>query len=383
MLFSDKRSRTRWLLILASFFIVVLIVWNTYNFFQIVKIEERNKVELWASAQKSLANANEYTDLDLPLQIISTNTSIPIILTNRNDSIIGHNNIDEKTAQNPQQLQLVLKQLKSENKPIRMNISETDFRNLYYGNSPLLNKLKYYPIALLLIIILFATVVYNFYSATKMSLQNKLWAGMAKETAHQIGTPLSSLLGWIEFLKSENSNSEAVIEIEKDITRLQTITDRFSKIGSKPVLEKLDIISETKIAFDYLKVRSSKQVEFTFEAPKMPIFTQINAALHSWTIENLVKNAIDAMKGKGKLTIEIIQIEDTVKIKVIDTGKGIAKNQFKKIFEPGYTTKKRGWGLGLSLTKRIVEDYHNGRIKVLQSEIGCGTTIQISLKQSK
>jgi len=251
---------------------------------------------------------------------------------------------------------------------------------VYFGDSPLLNKLKYYPIALLLIIILFGAVVYNFYRATKMATQNKLWAGMAKETAHQIGTPLSSLIGWLEILKMENIEESTIIEIEKDINRLQTITDRFSKIGSEPVLEKRDIVEDTNKTVDYLRTRVSQQVNFYFEAPQNPIYVEINPALHSWTIENLVKNAIDAMKGKGSLNIVISELEDIVKISISDTGKGIPKNQFTKIFEPGFTTKKRGWGLGLSLTKRIVQEYHKGKIKVAQSEIGKGTTMQISYK---
>jgi len=224
--------------------------------------------------------------------------------------------------------------------------------------------------------------VYNFYKATKMATQNKLWAGMAKETAHQIGTPLSSLIGWLEILKLENVEESTIIEIEKDITRLQTITDRFSKIGSEPSLEKRDIIEETKSSFDYLESRVSKQVVFTFLAPEQPIYVAINPALHSWTIENLVKNAIDAMKGKGCLTIAITEVENEVKIKITDTGKGIPKNQFGKVFEPGFTTKKRGWGLGLSLTKRIVQEYHKGKIRVIYSEIGKGTTMQISYKSA-
>jgi signal transduction histidine kinase len=244
-----------------------------------------------------------------------------------------------------------------------------------------LNKLKYYPVALLLIIILFGAVVYNFYRATKMATQNKLWAGMAKETAHQIGTPLSSLIGWLEILKLDNVEESTIVEIEKDITRLQTITDRFSKIGSEPVLEKRDIIEDTKNTVDYLQTRVSQQVIFTFKAPEHPIFVAINPALHSWTIENLVKNAIDAMKGKGSLAIAISELEDVVKIKITDSGKGIPKNQFSKVFEPGFTTKKRGWGLGLSLTKRIVQEYHKGRIKVAHSEIGKGTTMQMSFKK--
>lgn len=381
MQFSDKRTLTRWLIILTSFLIVVLIVWNTYNFFQIFKNEERVKMELWSTAQTTINKANENTDLDLALKIMGNNTTIPMILTMPNDSIINFNNIEEEITSNRKLLERELKRLKSENKPIKMELSESDYRLVYYGNSPLLNKLKYYPIALLLIIILFAAVVYNFYRATKMATQNKLWAGMAKETAHQIGTPLSSLIGWLELLKIEKVDENTLSEIEKDISRLQTIADRFSKIGSEPILEKFDIIEETKNAFEYLKSRSSKQVRFSFCAPENPILVKINPALHSWTIENLVKNAIDAMKGKGDLEITIEEIENIVKIKVSDTGKGIAKKEFNKVFEPGFTTKKRGWGLGLSLTKRIVEEYHKGKIKVLHSEQGKGTTFQMQFQR--
>ena len=210
-----------------------------------------------------------------------------------------------------------------------------------------------------------------------MATQNKLWAGMAKETAHQIGTPLSSLIGWIELLKTEDIPESTTKEIEKDIERLQTITDRFSKIGSEPKLEQMDIVSETLLSYDYLQSRFSKQIEFSYAAPQKSILIPLNATLHSWTIENMVKNAIDAMKGKGKLHLAIEEENDNVKITITDTGSGIPKNQFKKIFEPGYTTKKRGWGLGLSLTKRIVEDYHKGKIKVLQSEVGKGTAMQL------
>lgn len=203
---------------------------------------------------------------------------------------------------------------------------------------------------------------------------------MAKETAHQIGTPLSSLIGWLEIMKADNVDATTITEIEKDINRLQTITDRFSKIGSEPILSVQDIVAETQQSFDYLKDRFSKQIAFHFKAPKTPVMALLNPELHSWTIENLMKNAVDAMKGKGVLKINIEVEGPWIKINVSDSGKGIPKKQFKKIFEPGFTTKRRGWGLGLSLTKRIVEDYHKGKIRVLQSEIDKGTTIQISLK---
>ncbi|HOZ75297.1 MAG TPA: HAMP domain-containing sensor histidine kinase [Flavobacterium sp.] len=379
MEFSNRKNVTRWILIAASFVIISLILWNTYNFFQIFKNEERVKMEHWAEAQKTLKNAGIDTDIELPLKIIQ-NASIPIILT-ENDSIINTTNIDEEIVKSKEKSMDFLKKLKNQNDPIVMEYVPGKFQYLYYGDSSLLNKLKYYPITLVLIIVLFGALVYNFYRSTKMATQNKLWAGMAKETAHQIGTPLSSLIGWLEIMKADNVDETTVSEIEKDITRLQTITDRFSKIGSEPILELRDIVAETRESYDYLQSRFSKQIDFSFKAPKKPILVSLNPALHSWTIENLVKNAIDAMRGKGKLSVVIVDDGKFVKIKVSDSGKGIPKNQFKSVFEPGFTTKKRGWGLGLSLTKRIVEEYHKGKIKVLQSEVNKGTTMQVSFSK--
>lgn len=380
MQFSDKRSTGRWILIFASFLIISLILWNTYTFFQIFKNEERLKMNLLAKAQKTLINADENTDVELPLQIFNNNTSIPVILT-ENDSIINTLNIDEHIVKDKEKARAFLAGLKRENEPIIIEYAPNKFQKWYYGNSALLNKLKYYPIALLLIIFLFSALIYYFYRSTKIATQNKLWAGMAKETAHQIGTPLSSLIGWVEILKTENIDETTTSEIEKDINRLQTITERFSKIGSEPVLEKIDIIESTLQTYNYLQSRFSKQIEFSFESPKSNIYTLLNPTLHSWTIENLIKNAIDAMKGKGKIAVSIQEDSETVKINVSDTGSGIPKNQFNTIFEPGFTTKKRGWGLGLSLTKRIVKEYHKGYIKVLHSELGKGTTMQISFKK--
>ncbi len=381
MLFSEKRNLTRWIIIMTSFVIVTLIMWNTYTFFQIFKNDERVKMEVWAESLKTLLNADPLQDdVELPRQVISNNKTIPVILT-ENNSIINTTNIDENIVKDKTKLADFLDKLKKQNDPIIIKIGPGQVQYLYYGNSSLLNKLKYYPIALLLIIFLFGALVYNFYRSTKMATQNKLWAGMAKETAHQIGTPLSSLIGWLEIMKADNVDETTIAEIEKDVNRLQTITDRFSKIGSEPVLERLNIIEQTEQSFDYLKSRFSKQVEFSFKAPKKPIVVSINPALHSWTVENLVKNAIDAMKGKGKISVVIENDNNLVKILVTDTGSGIPKKQFNSIFEPGFTTKKRGWGLGLSLTKRIVEEYHKGKIKVLHSEIGKGTTMQVSFKK--
>jgi len=380
MHFSERRNTTRWVIILISFLIITLILWNTYTFFQIFKNEERLKMKLFANAQITIVNADENTDVELPLQIFSNNTSIPVVLM-LYDNVVSSKNVPDEILNDKKKLKVFLNNLKNENEPITFEYAPGKYQILYYGNSALLNKLKYYPIALLLIVFLCVALIYNFYKSTKMATQNKLWAGMAKETAHQIGTPLSSLIGWIEILKTENIDSSITTEIEKDVDRLQTITDRFSKIGSVPVLEIHDIVLETLNAFKYLQSRFSKQVTFTYDTPNEPILVELNPTLYSWTIENLVKNAIDAMKGKGILDLQIEQDAHHVKINIKDSGTGIPKKQFKTIFETGYTTKKRGWGLGLSLTKRIVEEYHNGKIKVLHSEIGKGTTFQISLNK--
>ena len=383
MQFSNNRNFTRGFIILASFLIVILIVWNTYYLFQVFKDEERNKVELWAMGTKAL-NDPELNDtgLDLALGVLTSNNTIPVFKTDKFDNILDSKNIAPEILKDSVWLQSYFEDIKKQNPPIKSMISEDEYQYIYYGNSPLLDQLKYFPIALILIIVLFGALVFNFYRATKIATQNKLWAGMAKETAHQIGTPLSSLLGWIEIMKADNVDETTVNEVEKDVNRLQTIAERFSKIGSEPLLQEMDIVTETEKSFEYLRTRTSNQVEFLFKAPNYPVKVMLNPELHSWTVENLVKNAIDAMKGKGTLKINIDDSDNFVKIKVTDTGKGIQKNQFKKVFEPGFTTKKRGWGLGLSLTKRIVEEYHKGKIKVLQSEIGKGTTMQASYRKA-
>jgi len=380
MTFSQNTNFLRWIIITASFIIISLILWNTYVFFQNFKAEERTKMQNWSAAHKELnRNIDKNADLgELVLTIISSNTSTPMILVDKDDKILNYKNILELNMKDSLKAKKLIEKFKNENNPIPIDeVSQT----LYYGNSPLLNKLKYYPLALLLIILLFGAVVFFFYRSSKVASQNKLWSGMAKETAHQIGTPLSSLIGWTEILKSENVNPDYIKDIEKDIDRLQTITDRFSKIGSIPTLEKMDIVNATAESYDYIKSRSSKHIDFEFNAPNSAINVNLNAQLYSWTIENLVKNAIDAMKGKGQLKIEVLQNGSLVNIRVSDTGKGLPKKLFNTIFNTGYTSKKRGWGLGLSLSKRIIEDYHKGKIKVLSSEIDKGTTMQISLKQ--
>jgi signal transduction histidine kinase len=382
---SQKNSQIiRWAVIITSFIIVALILWNTYDFFQKFKSEERSKMEILAKAYERFSSADLDAEISLESKIIGNNHNIPMIITTEKDSITEWSNLD---VQKSKQSSFLLKQLsimKSQNKPIVISYmanNENIILNIYYRDSDLLTKLKYYPVALILILVLFASVIYLFFKSNKVAEQNKLWTGMAKETAHQIGTPLSSLLGWIEILRLENTDENTVKEIENDVFRLNTIAERFSKIGSIPKLKKLDIVYVTNTSFEYLKSRSSKQVEFTFIAPKKEILVQINQQLFSWVIENLVKNAIDAMEGKGKIKLQISEEETNVLVSITDTGKGISKNLQQKIFSPGYTTKKRGWGLGLSLAQRIIQDYHNGKISVLKSEMNKGTTFLITLKK--
>lgn len=384
MIFEEYKNTFRWIMIVASFLIVALILLKTYEFFQHFKEEERIKMENWSFAQSDLLKTDNLdVNLgDLPLKVITSNQTTPMIKVDK-DGTIEFNNINDKRATDSTYINKLILKFKQENTPIQVTLDDTIVSTIYYGNSPLLNKLKYYPLALILIIVLFGAVIFFFYRSNKNATQNKLWSGMAKETAHQIGTPLSSLIGWTEILKSEQVNPDYIVEIEKDINRLQTITERFSKIGSIPILERADIIKETIEAYSYLKTRSSKLVEFDMVTPTGELPVKLNKQLYGWVIENLVKNAIDAMKGRGKLSIRISKLEKNVKIEIEDTGKGIPKHQFKKIFEPGFTTKKRGWGLGLSLTKRIIEDFHDGTVSVLKSQLNKGTTIQIVLRSAR
>ncbi|HSP12178.1 MAG TPA: HAMP domain-containing sensor histidine kinase [Salegentibacter sp.] len=381
MNFPDERNFNRWFIVISCLVVVALVLWNTSIFFQRLKEDERAKMNIWAKAQQELDNATADSEIDLILEILNNNTSIPIVHTYADGQVAYTTNIDPAITKNENRLNNYLTRIKDENEPIVINLGEGEEQYIFYGNSPALNKLKYYPIGLTLIGFLFIGVVYFFYTTTKSSEQNKLWAGMAKETAHQIGTPLSSLIGWTEILKGENVNPSYIGEMEKDIDRLKTITERFSKIGSAPLLVKTDIVEETQNTFDYLKTRSSNLIDFRLVVPKKPIYVNLNQQLFSWTIENLVKNAIDAMRGKGTLSIELNEDTSWAYIFIKDTGKGIDKKRYKLIFEPGHTTKKRGWGLGLSLAKRIIEVYHRGKIKVAHSEINKGTTFRIALKK--
>ncbi len=386
------QKATRRIAIAISFVIVTLILWNTYQFVQKFKSEERQKMEILSKAFEHFGKADLNEDVDLERFILGSNSTIPVIITDTLGNIASWNNteLDEKRTYkslNPEEKEYIeglLTEMKNQNPPITISFEVNNFsltQYLYHGNSTILSKLKYYPLTLILILVLFTSVISLFFISTKTAEQNKLWTGMAKETAHQIGTPLSSLLGWIELLKYEDIDPNIVPEIKKDVDRLNQIADRFSKIGSVPVLSGANIINQTETALKYLQDRNSKQVQFSFNAPKKDITVMLNIELYGWVIENLIKNAIDAMQGKGAINIKIIDDFKYVKILIQDTGKGISKNKFKEIFAPGYTTKKRGWGLGLSLSKRIIEEYHDGRIYVKDSEVDKGTTFCISLKK--
>ena len=378
----QNTSIVRWVFIAATAIVVGLILWNTLAFFNELKENERQKMQIFAEAFKEVSSSTILINANISkisTEAIRLNSTTPMISFSHADSMYNSKNIDERILKSPSKRDALIKEFKSEYKPLELKYEGKIFQTVYFGNSPLINKLKYYPAILIVILMLFVTVIYYFNETAKSSIQNKLWAGMAKETAHQIGTPLSSLVGWTEILRSENVNPEYILEMEKDINRLETITDRFSKVGSKPKLARRDIVSETILAYDYLKSRSSKLIRFKISTPNTPIYVQLNSQLFGWTIENLVKNGIDAMKGKGDIEVIVETSPKNALIYISDTGKGIPKRYHKKIFTTGFTSKKRGWGLGLSLAKRIVHQYHSGNIRVLKSVQDKGTTFVISL----
>lgn len=378
--FIKKNKNNSWLL--GAFIIVALILWNTNILFQNLKKEERVKMELWGMAQQELIENS--TVNDLTFQVLQQTWINPMILVDEQERIIGYKNIDwDPELEDSLVIYRQLDRIKRENQPIMIRYQDklsNINQKLYYGDSILLKKLQYYPLALLLIIFLFGAVLYFVFKTSKISEQNRLWAAMAKETAHQIGTPLTSMIGWITLLK-EKEKSEPLDEIEKDIERLQVITDRFSKVGSLPELKPADVVKETQKTLQYLEKRSSDLIVFKRQLPKKKILLPLNTQLFSWTLENLIKNGIDAMKGKGTISLHFFEWPHTISIEISDTGSGIKKEYIKKIFSPGFTSKKRGWGLGLSLAKRIITDYHKGKIGVKSSELGKGTTFEIVLKK--
>lgn len=378
---NKKNNISNWVLVSLSLIIITIILWNTFLFFQKFKTEERAKMEIWSLAQIELTKSFEDDNIsNLTLEVLRNNSTTPMIKVNKNGEI-EFNNINNLNSKDSIKISKLIRKFKSENKPIKISYNNEVIETLYYGNSDVINKLKYYPLALILIILLFISLIYFYYKSSKSATLNMLWTGMAKETAHQIGTPLTSLMGWVEILKNKNIDPNYITEINKDIDRLNIISERFNKIGSKPVLKKYNLSSLTKESLDYLQTRLSNKVKIEFKSKDTNLDCLINEQLYSWTIENIIKNSVDAIKGDGNIIVSIVEQKTTLEVSITDNGSGINKNEFKKIFNPGYTSKKRGWGLGLSLSKRIIEDYHNGKIFVKYSEKNVKTIIQIELNK--
>ena len=378
---NKKNNISNWVLVSLSLIIITIILWNTFLFFQKFKTEERAKMEIWSLAQIELTKSFEDDNIsNLTLEVLRNNSTTPMIKVNKNGEI-EFNNINNLNSKDSIKIIKLIRKFKSENKPIKISYNNEVIETLYYGNSDVINKLKYYPLALILIILLFISLIYFYYKSSKSASLNMLWTGMAKETAHQIGTPLTSLMGWVEILKNKNIDPNYITEINKDIDRLNIISERFNKIGSKPVLKKYNLSSLTKESLDYLQTRLSNKVKIEFKSKDTNLDCLINEQLYSWTIENIIKNSVDAIKGDGNIIVSIVEQKTTLEVSITDNGSGINKNEFKKIFNPGYTSKKRGWGLGLSLSKRIIEDYHNGKIFVKYSEKNVKTIIQIELNK--
>ncbi|MFM2208004.1 MAG: hypothetical protein RL213_1979 [Bacteroidota bacterium] len=371
-----QKQRWKLLLLFAALLIGAASLWYTNKLVRRLSEEEHKKIQLWAEATRRLADITEVNaDIDFLSTVISNNTTIPVILTDDRFKVITFRNVDSLKAQ--EEVAVMLKQ----HDPIEIRIGPALRQFILYKDSDLLIRLRYYPYFQLAVIALFLIVSYLAFSSSRKAEQNQVWVGMAKETAHQLGTPLSSMMAWLELLKLKGAGAEYLGDIEKDVQRLQTITDRFSKIGSAPALKKEDVMDVMRHSVDYIRSRSSGKVDFRLNGPSHLIQAPMNVPLFEWVIENLLKNALDAMEGAGIIQVTVTDQQQFVYIDIQDTGKGIAKNSYKTIFKPGYTTKSRGWGLGLSLSKRIVEEYHDGQIFVKSSEIGKGTTFRIVLKK--
>jgi hypothetical protein len=370
-------------LLLFAVGIGVLSLWYTNGLVDKLKKQEEEKVQLWAEATKRLAAPETaMSELAFLSQISRNNTTIPLILASKNGKVLSWRNLDSATvALDSTYLKKQLDEMKLEHAPIKIPVFNEE-QYIYYHNSTLLSKLTYYPYVQLTVIALFIIIAYLAFSASRNAEQNQVWVGMAKETAHQLGTPLSSLMGWLEYLRSTGLEESTAIEIAKDIHRLETVTDRFSKIGAKPKLAPSPIAEVVEHSLNYLRSRVSNKVDVDFQMQcNEQTLVPLNQPLFEWVIENIVKNAVDAMEGEGKISVLISEKGKNIFIDIEDSGKGIPKGDFKRIFRPGFTTKTRGWGLGLSLAKRIIEQYHNGKIFVKNSEINKGTTFRIALKK--
>ena len=367
--------------------LAILIVSGTIFYSQYlakkIAVRERQVVEQWAEASQFLIRAPIDAEILFATRILTENKTIPIIETNERDSILNYINIDTASvAADTAFLTKQLQEFKKSHPPVVWidPVVSTRQNRYYYGESSLLNQVRYFPIVQLCIVALFIALILISLRSSYISSQNQVWAGLAKETAHQLGTPVSSLQGWLEMLRDIPGTATIIPELEKDIRRLQLVSDRFGKIGSKPQLERSELVTQVREMVDYMKKRAGAGVQFSMEVQaNQPLYVMLSPPLFNWVIENLLKNALDALNGGGAVHVLITEDVRSIQIEVADTGKGIPKNQISQVFNPGFTTKKRGWGLGLTLSKRIVEQFHNGRLFVKQSELGKGTTFAINL----
>ena len=376
----DSRQRLKYLFIIAAIFIAIASVFVSDLLIKDLAREEREKIEIWAEATRVLTSEDPSLNMNLILKIIQGNTSIPVMLCNDQDSVMNYKNIELPEKGADEYLRKKVEVLKHKNQPLPIDMGDGTFQYLYYDDSINLKRLLVYPYAQLSVMAVFILLAFIALASTKRAEQNKVWVGLSKETAHQLGTPISSLIAWLEYLKLKDIDPALLAEMEKDVKRLEMIAERFSKIGSTPEPVPVDICQSISSALEYMQTRISSKVKISIEAPDHPVIVLMNNSLFAWVVENLCKNAVDAMEGQGSITFHVEEKGKNVRIDVTDTGKGILKSKFKTVFNPGYTTKKRGWGLGLSLVKRIVESYHGGKIFVKSSEIGKGTTFRIELR---
>jgi hypothetical protein len=375
-----KRIRT--VLIIVAIIIAVLSLFVSQSLVKDLSREEHSKMELFAQAYQSLSDADENTDLGLVLAVMSGNKTIPVIVVDETGDVKSFLNIEIRKADTLAYLSSYAEHMRSLGNSIKIYFDESDtghYNEVCFDESLLLNRLTVYPYIQLSVVMLFVLIAIFALLSFKKTEQNRVWVGLSKETAHQLGTPISSLMAWNELLKDKYKDDELIAEMEKDVNRLQMVAERFSKIGSMPEPVQADMVGVLDGVIDYVEHRSPATVKFIRNFPNPPVNAKVNASLFGWVIENICKNAVDAMSGKGKLTIKLTEDKNWVTIDVTDTGKGIAKNSWRSVFDPGYTTKERGWGLGLSLAKRIVTEYHKGKIYVAHSEIGKGTTFRIEL----
>ncbi len=376
----ESRRNLKYAFIIGAVLIAIASVVVSDMLIRKLAHEERVRMEIWTEAYRVLTTENTDQNLMVVLRIIEGNTSIPVILCDDAGNILSHRNIDVHGSDEDAFLKRKVTEFKSKNPPISVEIGPNSYQYLYYDDSILLKRLLMYPYVQLSVVFVFILLAFLALASTKRAEQNKVWVGLSKETAHQLGTPISSLIAWIEYLKTKEVDGTYLHEMEKDVKRLEVIADRFSKIGSDPTLKPLNVNEAIRSACDYMSTRISSKIRIETEFSDQALFVMMNESLFSWVIENLTKNAVDAMEGQGVITFRTGSRKQRVWIEVTDTGKGIPKSRFQTIFNPGYTTKKRGWGLGLSLVRRIVETTPGSEIYVKSSEIGKGTTFRIEMR---